>query len=113
MTLYHFPIDDSEIILKCLLMRPIRESSGGSDTFITFTANFRCFPLQVGGSGHMTRTFGKANYLLFLTWVLYRGGYLSKWKIIHSHFVVSTTVFVLPEIVLKVANKITTTYRSS
>lgn len=76
----------------------------------TFTAKFRCFSLQGGGSGHVTRTSGKANFLLFLTWVLYRGGYLSKWKTIHSLFVVSTTVFVLPELVSKIANKITTTY---
>lgn len=73
----------------------------------TFTAKFRCFPLQVG---HVIRTSGKANYLLFLTWVLYRGSYLSKCKTIHSLFVVSTTLFVLPEIVLKVVNKITATY---
>lgn len=66
--------------------------------------------LDGGGSGHVTRISGKANFLLFLTWVLYRGVYLSKWKTIHSFFVVLTTVFVLPEIVLKIANKITTTY---
>ena len=31
MTPCYFFIDDSEIILKCLLMRTIRESSGGSE----------------------------------------------------------------------------------
>lgn len=31
MTPYHFPIDDSEITLKCLLMRTICESSGGRE----------------------------------------------------------------------------------